>query len=99
ESVFHLTYRRAPFKGGYAIAAGIASAVAYLERFRFTADDVAYLATLRDTENQPLFPTGFLDYLRALKFTCTVDAVPEGSLVFPHEPLVRVRGPILQAQL
>ena len=99
EAVFHLTYRRAPFKGGYAIAAGIAPALAYLERFRFTAEDVAYLATLRDGSNQPMFPQGFLDYLSDLKFSCTVDAVPEGALVFPHEPILRVRGPILQAQL
>jgi nicotinate phosphoribosyltransferase len=99
EAVFHLTYRRAPFKGGYAIAAGIAPALAYLQRFTFTAEDVAYLATLRDNENKQLFEDGFLAYLRDLKFTCTVDAVPEGSLVFPHEPILRVRGPILQAQL
>jgi nicotinate phosphoribosyltransferase len=99
EAVFHLTYRRPPFKGGYAIAAGIAPALAYLERFRFTADDVAYLATLRDATDAPLFPQGFLDYLADMKFSCTVEAVPEGSLVFPHEPILRVRGPILQAQL
>jgi len=99
EAVFHLTYRRAPFKGGYAIAAGIAPALAFLERFRFTAEDVAYLATLRDNENKQLFEDGFLAYLRDMKFTCTVDAVPEGSLVFPHEPILRVRGPIIQAQL
>jgi nicotinate phosphoribosyltransferase len=55
EAVFHLTYRRAPFKGGYAIAAGIAPALAFLERFRFTAEDLAYLATLRDNENKQLF--------------------------------------------
>lgn len=99
EAVFHLTYRRAPFKGGYAIAAGIAPALAYLDRFRFTDEDVAYLATLRDNENKQLFEDGFLAYLRDMKFTCTVDAVPEGALVFPHEPILRVRGPILQAQL
>ncbi len=99
EAVFHLTYRRPPFGGGYAIAAGIAPALAYLERLSFTADDLAYLATLQDATQRPLFPQGFLDYLGALKFTCTVDAVPEGSVVFPHEPIVRVRGPILQAQL
>ncbi len=99
EAVFHLTYRRAPFKGGYAIAAGIAPALGYLDRFRFTVEDCAYLATLRDNKDQPLFPTGFIEYLRDLKFTCTVDAVPEGALVFPHEPILRVRGPILQAQL
>lgn len=99
EAVFHLTYRRPPFGGGYVIAAGIAPALAYLERLSFTADDLAYLATLRDATKAPLFPTAFLDYLGALKFTCTVDAVPEGSVVFPHEPIVRVQGPILQAQL
>jgi nicotinate phosphoribosyltransferase len=99
EAVFHLTFRKPPFGGGYAIAAGIAPAVAFLRRLRFTADDLAYLATLRDREHQPLFPQGFLDYLRDLRFSCTVDAVPEGALVFPHEPIVRVRGPLAQAQL
>ncbi len=99
EAVFHLTYRRPPFGGGYAIAAGIAPALDYLQRLRFTDDDLAYLATLTELIGGPLFPRGFLDYLGALRFTCTVDAVPEGSLVFPHEPILRVRGPIGQAQL
>lgn len=99
EAVFHLTYRRPPFGGGYAIAAGIAPALGFLQRFRFTDDDVAYLKTLVDARGSQLFPDGFLAYLRAMKFTCTVDCVPEGSLVFPHEPILRVKGPILQAQL
>lgn len=99
EAVFHLTYRRPPFGGGFAIAAGIAPALAYLNRFRFTDEDVAYLKTLTDMRGEQLFPDGFLAYLRAMKFSCTVDCVPEGSLVFPHEPIVRVKGPILQAQL
>jgi nicotinate phosphoribosyltransferase len=99
EAVFHLTFRRPPFGGGYAIAAGIAPALAYLRRLRFSPEDVAYLATLRDAEEQPLFPAGFLDYLRDFRFACTVDAVREGSLVFPHEPIVRVRGPIAHGQL
>ncbi|MBV8761141.1 MAG: nicotinate phosphoribosyltransferase [Deltaproteobacteria bacterium] len=99
EAVFHLTFRRAPFGGGYAVCAGLAQAVAFLERLRFDASDLAYLATLRDREDQPLFPQGFLDYLGALKFGCTVDAVPEGSVVFAHEPVVRVTGPIAHAQL
>jgi nicotinate phosphoribosyltransferase len=99
EAVFLLTVRRPPFGGGYAIAAGIESALAYLRRLSFTEDDVAYLATLLDGEGKPLFEPAFLAYLRALRFSCTVDAVPEGSLVFAHEPIVRVRGPILQAQL
>jgi nicotinate phosphoribosyltransferase len=99
EAVFHLTYRRPPFNGGYAIAGGIAPAIAYLERLQFTDGDLAYLATLTDVTGGRLFPAGFLDYLGAMRFTCTVDAVPEGSLVFPHEPILRVRGPIGQAQL
>jgi nicotinate phosphoribosyltransferase len=99
EAVFHLTYRRPPFGGGYAIAAGIAPALEFLRRLTFTADDLAYLATLEDNEGKPLFPRGFLDHLGALKLTCTVDAIPEGSLVFPHEPIIRVTGPIVQAQI
>jgi nicotinate phosphoribosyltransferase len=99
EAVFHLTFRRPPFAGGYVIAAGIAPALAFLRRLRFESDDLAFLAGVVDAEGAPLFPPGFLDYLRALEFRCTVDAVPEGSVVFAHEPLIRVRGPILQAQL
>jgi len=99
EAVFHLTFRKAPFGGGYAIAAGIAPALDYLRGLGFSADDLAYLATLRDGRGAPLFPAGFLDYLGALRFACTVDAAPEGSLVFAHEPILRVTGPIVQAQL
>ncbi len=99
EAVFHLTFRRPPFGGGYAIAGGIAPAIAFLRDLRFTAEDLAYLSTLTDATGGPLFPAGFLDRLRELRFTCSVDAVPEGTVVFAHEPLVRVTGPILQAQL
>ena len=99
HAVFHLTFRRPPFGGGYAIAAGIAPALEYLRRLRFTPEDLAYLATLRDGTGAPLFPAGYLDYLAAFRFACTVDAAPEGSLVFAHEPIVRVTGPIAHAQL
>jgi nicotinate phosphoribosyltransferase len=99
EAAFHLTFRRPPFAGGYAIAAGIAPALAFLRRLRFTADDLAFLATIPDSSGGVLFPRAFLDYLGDLRFTCTVDAIPEGSLVFAHEPIIRVIGPILQAQL
>src|SRR3954470_23829100 len=68
EAVFHLTFRRPPFGGGYAIAAGLAPALAFLQRLRFTAEDLAYLETLRDSERQPLFPRGFLDHLGELRF-------------------------------
>lgn len=99
EAVFHLTFRRPPFHGGYAIAGGIAPAIAYLRALRFDAGDLAYLATLRDGAGAPLFPPAFLAYLGALEPRLTIDAVPEGSLVFAHEPLIRVTGPIVQAQL
>ena len=99
EAVFHLTFRKPPFDGGYAIAAGLAPALAFVQRLRFTDDDLAYLATLTDATRAPLFPPEFLAYLGAMRFSCTIDAVPEGTLVFPHEPIVRVRGPIVQAQL
>ena len=99
EAVFHLTFRRPPFAGGYAIAAGIQPALEYLTKLRFSDSDLAYLETLRDADGAQMFPRGFLDYLAAFRFGCSVDAVPEGTLVFAHEPLVRVRGPILAAQL
>jgi nicotinate phosphoribosyltransferase len=99
EAVFHLTFRRPPFGGGYALAAGIQPAIEYLSRLRFDDGDLAYLATLVDADGARLFPAGFLDYLGELRFSCSVDAVPEGTVVFAHQPLLRVRGPILAAQL
>jgi nicotinate phosphoribosyltransferase len=99
ESVFHLFFRRNPFKGGFSIACGLASAVDYLRDFRFEEDDLAYLASLMGNDGNVLFERGFIDALRTLPFTCDIDAIPEGTVVFPHEPLVRVRGPMIQAQL
>jgi nicotinate phosphoribosyltransferase len=99
EAVFHLTFRKPPFRGGYAIAGGLGPAIDWLRALRFAPDDLAYLATIPDRTGAPLFPSDFLDYLAKFEFRCTVDAIPEGSVVFAHEPLVRVIGPILQAQL
>ncbi len=99
EAVFHLTYRSNPFGGGYAIAGGLATAAAWLESLRISADDTAYLAQLPGADGRPLFEPAFLDYLRRMEFQCDIDAIPEGTVVFPHEPLIRVRGPLLQCQL
>ena len=99
EAVFHLFFRRPPFRGGYAIAGGLAAAIEYLTQLRFAADDLAYLATLTGNDDAPLFSAGFLEYLGGLRFRCDVDAVPEGTAMFAHEPLLRVRGSILQCQL
>ncbi len=99
ESAFHLLFRKNPFKGNYALSCGLANVVDFLSNWHFPEDDLAYLATLTNTIGEPLFSTAFLDYLKQLTFQCDVDAVPEGTIVFPHAPLVRIQGPLLQCQL
>ena len=99
EAVFHLFFRRRPFNGGFTVAAGLEYVVDYLENFRFDDSDLAYLETLIDSQEERLFPEPFLNYLADLKFTCDVDAVPEGTVVFPYQPLLRIRGPLIQCQL
>ncbi|TGE27374.1 nicotinate phosphoribosyltransferase [Hymenobacter metallicola] len=99
EAVFHLYFRRPPFNGGYAVCAGLAYATDWLQNLRFSAEDLRYLASLRGSKNVPLFPQEFLDYLRDLRFTCDVDAIAEGTVVFANEPLMRIKGPLLQVQL
>jgi nicotinate phosphoribosyltransferase len=99
EAAFHLFFRKHPFHGGFTLACGLADAIEYLRQFRFADGDLDYLAGLKGRDGKPLFESAFLDYLRGVRFRCDVDAVPEGTVVFPHEPLLRVQGPILQAQL
>ena len=99
EAAFHLLFRKNPFQGNYALHCGLASVVAFLNDWRFQPDDLAYLATLTSPDNTPLFPQAFLDYLEKLTFSCDIDAIPEGTVVFPHAPLLRIQGPILQCQL
>lgn len=99
ESVFHLFFRKPTFHGGFTVAAGLECAINFLERFRFDASDLTFLATLQDMENQRVFPDSFLDYLEKMKFTCQLDAMPEGTTVFPYEPLLRIQGPLIQCQL
>jgi nicotinate phosphoribosyltransferase len=99
EAVFHLFYRNNPFQNPYAINAGLDLVIDYLKHFRFKKDDIRYLESLEGSNDRPLFEKGFLRYLKQLRFECSIDAVPEGTVVFPHEPLLRVRGPLLQAQL
>ena len=99
EAVFHLFFRRPPFQGGFTVAAGLEYVSDFVENFRYDESDLAYLQTLEDQEGERYFPDEFIDYLSTLKFTCDIDAVPEGSIVFPYEPLIRVKGPLIQAQL
>jgi len=99
EAAFHLFYRRNPFKGGYALACGLHAAIEWLGELRFGGDEIDYLAGLCGNDGARLLERGFLDFLRTLRFSCDVDAVTEGTVVFPHEPLVRVSGPVAQCQL
>ena len=99
RAAFHLFFRKNPFKGGYAIAAGLSAAVNLLKRWRFSDDDLAYLATLTGNDGQPLFEPAFLTYLRDTPLALDVDAMPEGTVAFPHEPLMRLSGPLIQCQL
>ncbi len=99
EAVFHLFYRRNPFGGGYAVAAGLEPVAKFLEDFRFTDDGLAYLGTIPGNDDKPIFDRSFLDMLADMRFECDVDVVPEGTVVFPFEPILRVRGPLMQAQI
>ena len=99
EAAFHLYFRSTPFRGGYAIACGLDAAADWLAGFRFEPDDLAYLATLAGADGTPLLPADFLDHLAGLRLALDVEMVAEGSVVFAGAPLVRVRGPILHAQL
>jgi nicotinate phosphoribosyltransferase len=87
-AVFELFFRKMPTARNYLMAAGLDDVLDFLETFHFTADDLAYLNTLE------LFSPSFLDRLRNLRFTGDVFAMPEGTLVFPNEPLVQVVAPI-----
>ncbi|MDQ2993865.1 MAG: nicotinate phosphoribosyltransferase, partial [Pseudomonadota bacterium] len=98
-AVFYLAYRSNPFEGDYVIAAGLADVIHYLTHFHFSESDLQYLQSLQTDENERLFQPEFLHYLSALNFSCDVDAVIEGTLVQPNEPLLRIQGPILQCQI
>lgn len=99
EAVFHLSFRKRPFNGGFSIVAGLEYAIDFLENFHFDASDLAYLESLQNIDGTPLFDPHFFNYLANLKFACDIDAMPEGSVVFPHEPLLRIQGPIIQCQI
>lgn len=90
---FDYFFRSLPPHTGFAIAAGLDGFLSYLERLQFTEDDLAYLASL------DAFDSAFLEYLRDFKPSCTVRAVPEGTVVFPNEPVIQVEGPMIEAQL
>ncbi len=92
-AVFDMFFRTVPQLGGFAIMAGVEQLVDYLENLRFSEKDLDYL------KGFGLFEDDFIDYLRHFKFACDVWAVPEGTPIFPGEPIIKVKGPIIQAQM
>ena len=90
---FDVFYRNVPDNGGFAIAAGLEQVVEYIENLHFSDEDIAYL------RGRNLFSEGFLDYLRDFRFTGDIYAVPEGTPIFPKEPILTVRATAIQAQL
>lgn len=90
---FDLYFRKVPDNGGFAVMCGLEQAIDYIKNLHFSEEDIAYL------RDKKIFSEKFLDYLRDFRFTCDIWAVPEGTPVFPNEPLVIVKGPAIQAQL
>ena len=90
---FDLFFRRCPDGGGFAIAAGLQQVVEYIQELHFSEEDIAYL------RSRELFSEEFLDYLKDFKFTGDIWAIPEGTVVFPQEPILTVRAPAIEAQL
>ena len=90
---FDIFYRSVPDEGGFAIAAGLEQIIDYVKKLHFDEDDIAYL------RSRGMFDEGFLAYLRDFRFTGDIWAVPEGTPIFPREPIVTVRAPAIQAQL
>ena len=89
---FDLFFRRVPDNGGFAIAAGLSKAIDYLEHLHFREEDIKYLKSKGISDE-------LASYLKDFKFTCDVWAIPEGTPIFPNEPIIKVRGPIIEAQL
>ncbi len=92
EVVFDLFFRRIPDNGGFAIMAGVEGMIEYVRNLKFTREDIEYL------RSQKLFSDKFLEYLANFRFTCSVWAIPEGTPIFPNEPIVTVKGNVIQAQ-
>lgn len=90
---FDVFFRKIPDNGGFAVMAGLEQVIDYLKELNFSNEDIAYL------KSKKIFDNGFLEFLKNLKFSCDVWAIPEGTPIFPYEPILTVRGPAAQAQL
>jgi nicotinate phosphoribosyltransferase len=100
QAVYHLSFRQNPFKGGFIICAGLQTAIDnIIQQFNITDEEKKYLTNLTDSNGDKLFSEDFILFLQNMQFSCDIHAVPEGTIAFPNEPLVRVSGPIIQCQL
>jgi len=99
KAVFQLFFRRAPFRGRFLLVCGIHAVIDFLQHWRFSDEDVQYLRSLSTPRGRPLFCPEFLDYLRQLTFRGEVWGVPEGTVLFPNEPILRIQSPLVIAQL
>ncbi len=99
QGCFNVFFRDNPFEGGYAVAGGIGQIAELIENMRFSDESIAYLSSIKAPGGGKMFKDGFLDYLRDFSMHVDVWAVPEGDLVFPREPMVRVQGSIIECQL
>ncbi len=91
--IFDAFYRKNPCDGGYAICAGLEQVIKYIQELRFDSEDIDYLASLG------IFQKDFLDYLSTFRFSGDIYAIPEGTVMFPREPVIKVIAPIMEAQL
>ncbi len=96
---FYLSIRRAPFDGGFAVMAGLEQVVDFLRGLRFEPDDIDYLRSLAGSDGRPLFGADFLDALAGMDLSVSLASAPEGTAVFPREPLLRIEAPLLVGQL
>lgn len=99
EAIFYQSFRENPFSGGYTINAGLDYVIDFIEHFQFSEDDIEYLRDVPGNDGKPIFSKDFLNYLKEMTLSVDVAAMPEGTVVFPHEPMIRVQGPLLQCQL
>lgn len=99
RAAFNLFYRKPPFGGDFVLAAGLELAVDFLQQYRCSTGDIQYLGGLKGPTGEPLFDEGFLNYLQRMELGLDVYAMPEGTVAFPNQPLLRVEGPLLQCQL
>ena len=99
EANFSVFFRKNPFNSGYAVSCGLEFIIDYLNTLKFDDTDIKYLDSLNSEDGNKLFDKKFLKFLKNFKFSCDVEAIEEGRIIFANEPIINVRGPIYQCQI